>query len=163
MGVEYELKYIATEQIQETLELMLVRPKTRRMETTYYDTPTGALSARRIMLRQRMENEESVCTLKTPLPDGSRGEWECAAADIESGIAALLASGAPALLQELTAQGVVPVCGACFTRHAIDLPTEDGTAELALDKGSLSGGGKEIPLVEVEIELKSGSEIIYQE
>ena len=158
MGREFELKYAASEAVLAELLGRFGPGRQIRMESTYFDTPHHALSAGRMTLRLRKENEESVCTLKTPLPDGSRGEWECAAADIESGIAALLASGAPALLQELTAQGVVPVCGACFTRHAIDLPTEDGTAELALDKGSLSGGGKEIPLVEVEIELKSGSE-----
>ena len=30
--------------------------------------------------------------------------------------------------------------------------------ELALDQGCLMGGGKEIPLCEVEVELKSGDE-----
>jgi inorganic triphosphatase YgiF len=35
--------------------------------------------------------------------------------------------------------------------------TEDFTAELALDSGVLLGGGREIPLCEAELELKSGS------
>ena len=35
---------------------------------------------------------------------------------------------------------------------------EGAQLELALDKGCLLGGGKEVPLCEVEVELKSGSE-----
>ena len=50
------------------------------------------------------------------------------------------------------------MCGARFTRLAANVPTADGVAELALDKGVLLGGGTESPLCEVELELKSGSE-----
>ena len=32
--------------------------------------------------------------------------------------------------------------------------------ELALDEGFLLGGGKKLPLAEVEVELKAGSEIL---
>lgn len=158
MGREFELKYRADDAIWEALACRFGPGRQIRMETTYFDTPHSALSNAHMTLRLRRENEETVCTLKTPLPDGSRGEWECPAADIESGIAALLAMGAPPILQEMTSNGVIPVCGARFTRLAIDLPTADGVAELALDKGILSGGGKQVPLLEVEIELKSGSE-----
>ena len=158
MGREFELKYAASEAVLEQLMRRFGPGREIRMESTYFDTPQNALSSARMTLRLRRENDETVCTLKTPLPDGSRGEWECAAADIQGGIAALLALGAPTILQALTAPGVQPVCGARFIRHAIDLPTADGTAELALDKGILSGGGREISWLEVEIELKSGSE-----
>ena len=73
-------------------------------------------------------------------------------------MAALLALGAPEDLKELTQSGVIPVCGARFTRIAVELPTADGMAELALDRGILMGGSHEAPLCEVELELKSGSE-----
>lgn len=158
MGREFELKYAATEAVLAALAAQYGPCREIRMESTYFDTPDGALSARHMTLRLRRENETQVCTLKTPLPDGSRGEWECPAADIQSGITALLALGAPQVLEALTAQGIVPVCGARFTRLAADLPTADGVAELALDRGMLLGGGKERTLCEVELELKSGSE-----
>lgn len=158
MGREFELKYAASAEALASLLATYGPGRTIAMESTYFDTQERHLSHNRMTLRLRKENEETVCTLKTPLPDGSRGEWECPAADIHSGITALLALGAPAVLQELTRQGVMPVCGASFTRCAIDLPTSDGMAELALDRGVLTGGGREIPLREVEIELKSGSE-----
>ena len=158
MAREFELKYTATPEALATLAAQYGPGRQIRMETTYFDTPEGALSARRMTLRLRRENEETICTLKTPLPDGSRGEWECATGNISGGIAALVALGAPPQLQTLTADGVVPVCGARFTRIACDVSTADGMAELALDQGVLLGGGREIPLCEVELELKTGTE-----
>lgn len=158
MGREFELKFAATASVQAALREAYGPWTAITMETTYFDTPDGALSARRMTLRLRKENDATVCTLKTPLADGSRGEWECTAVNVLDGIAALIASGAPKELQQWTQNGVTPCCGARFLRLATQIPTADGMAELALDSGVLLGGGKEIPLCEVEIELKSGSE-----
>ena len=158
MGREFELKYAASGDVLAALQAQYGPGRTIRMESTYFDTVDHRLSQARMTLRLRLENNESVCTLKTPLPDGSRGEWECPATNIDSGIAALLALGAPETLKQIAKDGLIPVCGAAFTRCAIDLPTQDGSAELALDQGILTGGGKDLPLQEVEIELKSGSE-----
>lgn len=158
MGREFELKYAATADVQAVIRTAYGPWQEIRMETTYFDTPDGALSSRHMTLRLRRENDETICTLKTPLPDGSRGEWECHTADIYDGIRALIAMGAPKLLAGLTINGVTERCGARFTRLAAQIPTADGMAELALDSGILLGCGKETPLCEVEIELKSGSE-----
>ena len=156
MSREFELKYAATPQILEAVARQRGGFSVIAMETTYFDTPARTLSTRKMTLRLRRENGVSICTLKTPLPDGSRGEWECESADIHSGIAALLSMGAPDLLRTLGP--VEAVCGARFTRRCRLLPTADGTAELALDEGVLSGGGREQPLCELELELKSGSQ-----
>ena len=157
MGREFELKYAATAQVHRSLLDTYGPFRAIAMETTYFDTVDGALSARRITLRLRKENQLTLCTLKTPLKKGT-GEWECQATDIHQGIAQLLALGAPAEIGHLTAPGLVPVCGARFTRMAALLPTADGQVELALDSGVLLGGGKELPLCELELELKSGSD-----
>ena len=58
----------------------------------------------------------------------------------------------------LTAEGLEPVCGARFTRQAGLLEAEGCRLELALDSGVLLGGGRELPLCEIEAELKDGSE-----
>ena len=158
MGREFELKYAASQAAQAAIREAYGPWTPITMETTYFDTRDGALSARRITLRLRKENGVSICTLKTPLPDGSRGEWECYAETIEDGIRALIVLGAPKLLAGLAVQGVLPCCGARFTRLAAQVSTTDGVAELALDSGVLLGGSAEIPLCEVELELKSGSE-----
>ena len=158
MGREFELKYRA-----DAGKIAAIREKfctftAISMETAYYDTPDGALRARRWTLRRRMENGRSVCTLKTPLPDGSRGEWETECGSIEAAIPELCKLGVPTELNVLTAQGLVPSCAARFTRLAKALEIENALVELALDQGCLLGGGKELPFAEVEVELKSGSE-----
>ena len=71
---------------------------------------------------------------------------------------ALCSLGAPRQLLLFTAEGVQPFCGARFTRLAKTLSTPDCTVELALDRGVLLGGGKELPFAEAEVEYKGGSE-----
>lgn len=158
MGREFELKYTATDTVLSQLAALYPQRRQIQMETSYFDTADGALSAKKMTLRLRRENGSCICTLKTPLPDGSRGEWECAATSIGDGIRGLLSVGAPEQLGRWNETVLQIVCSARFIRQAITVPTADGTAELALDSGVLIGGGKEIPLHEVEVELKSGSE-----
>ena len=158
MGIEYERKFRATESVLEEIRSAFSEEEqTISMETTYYDAPDKALSNRWYTLRRRLENDRSVCTLKAPGPGRGRGEWEVLSDDIETAILELCKLGAPKTLILLTARGIQPVCGAKFTRIAKTLVLEDCTVELALDKGILFGGGKEIPLCEVEVELKEGT------
>lgn len=158
MGMEFELKYSATaEQLVAIAEAYLLNYRIFHMETTYYDAPDAALSDRRITLRRRMENGVSVCTVKTPICGHGRGEWECRSPDIQAAIPELCERGAPRELLHLTAQGVRPVCGAKFQRRAGTLEFRDAMLELALDQGVLLGGEKQIPLCEVEVELKAGN------
>lgn len=157
MGVEFELKYSAApEQQAQIAAAFPVAYQTITMETTYFDTTDFALSNRRITLRRRLENGESVCTVKTPVSGYGRGEWECRCSDIREGIFELCKLGASKELLLLTVDGVQPVCGARFTRRAGIVEYAGAVLELALDSGVLLGGGLEIPLCEVEVELKSG-------
>ena len=157
MGQERELKFRADPENLAALAVDFGNFTEISMETTYYDTPDGALSKAHITLRRRLENGVSVCTVKTPEKAGVRGEWETEADCVEQAIPALCKLGCTQPLVELTAAGVVPVCGARFTRRAALIREESFVAELALDQGVLLGGGKELPLCEVELELKSGS------
>lgn len=157
MGLEFELKFRATPaQQQALLEECVGESRTIAMETTYYDTTARELSARRITLRRRMENGLGVCTLKTPGERAARGEWDCLCETIEEAIPELCKLSGWAELLPLTAGGVVPVCGARFTRQAVDVEAPGFTAELALDRGVLLSGGRETELCEIELELKSG-------
>ena len=156
MGREFELKYRATEEQLKNIEAIFGGFREIRMETTYYDAPDGIFSRLHWTLRRRMENGVSVCTLKSNLSDGSRGEWEVEWGDILSAVPRLIAMGAPKELEEYTRDGVSPTCGARFTRKALTLAAGDGTVELALDQGQLLGGGQALPFAEVEVELKQG-------
>ena len=158
MGREFELKYAASARVLEQIRGLYGNFETISMETTYYDTPKGDFRRLRWTLRRRLENGRSVCTLKVPLSDGSRGEWETEKDSIEEGLLELCKLSGNAALLSLTAEGLLPTCGARFTRLAKTLAPEGCTVELALDLGVLTGGGKELPFAEVEVEYKSGSE-----
>lgn len=158
MGREFELKYQADPATIQKIRSKYQDFTSISMETVYYDTAAFALRRRRWTLRRRLENGRSVCTVKTPLGDGSRGEWEVENGDILAAIPKLCALGAPESLPALAAQGVAPFCGARFTRLAKAIALPGGTVELALDEGVLLGGGRELPFAEVEVELKTGSD-----
>lgn len=158
MPTEFELKYRCTP--EDLNRIQAVYPggcRKTAMATTYYDTPSGALSHRHWTLRYRREEERHVCTLKTPAPGGARGEWELDCPDIWAAIPALSAASGNTELAELAKEGLVEVCGASFQRLARQIEEPDFTAELAMDRGVLTGGGKERAFAEVELELKSGS------
>jgi len=157
MGVEYELKFQADQQSREAIFRSYAGQwHTITMETTYYDTKDGAFSAKRCTLRRRLENGKSICTLKTPAGAVARGEWETECDSIDTAIAELCKLGAPSELAALASEGLIPVCGAQFTRQAAQITYQDTQLELALDQGILFGGSREEPLCEVEVELKSG-------
>ena len=158
MGIEFELKYRATEAQLSALEAAFPGDAQMiRMHTRYYDTKDRAFSRRKLTLRCRLENGQPVCTLKTPAGGNARGEFELPWADIHQAAPELCKQAQQEQLLPLLEGGLAEVCGAKFTRRALLLEFPEFTAELALDRGVLTGGGKEIPLAEAELELKSGS------
>ena len=158
MGREFELKYQATPETIAAIQAKFGAFTPISMETTYYDTEDLSLRQRKWTLRRRLENGKAVCTVKTPLPDGSRGEWETENADLAAGVRQLCAMGAPKEILDYVNLGVTPFCGAKFTRLAKTIVLPGGCVELALDEGVLLGGGQEKPFSEVEVELKSGGD-----
>ena len=158
MGIEFELKFRSTPESQEQIWKDSVGVAAEyQMQTTYYDTPSGALSARWFTLRCRRENDLSVCTLKMPADNGGRKELEVFCDSIQQALPELCKLANVPELPQLLSEGLVPVCGAKFLRRAKMVTLQDAVVELALDRGVLTGGGRELPLCEVEVELKSGS------
>ena len=141
MAAEYEWKFRVTPEKMETLQAAFPGEEIA-METTYYDTPSGSLSRKKLTLRLRRENDSTLCTCKSRLPDGGRGEWETPCMDIRQGVALLMGLGCPRELGELAEEGLVPVCGDRFRRLATTMDYQDARLEVALDKGVLTGGGK---------------------
>lgn len=165
MGIEFELKFRATPAVLDKVAAEVTGPLQHYdMATSYYDTQSRALKQVHYTLRQRRENGVSVCTLKTPAGGLGRREYELRCDTIEEALAELCKLPELSQLAALTAQGVRPVCGARFERRAITVTLADCTVELALDQGVLTGGGVELPLCELEVELKAGdrqSAILY--
>ena len=159
MGKEFELKYAASAAVLEEIEAVLGGCAEKiSMQTTYFDTPARALSARKWTLRLRKENEACVVTFKTAGDGTTRGEWEYPAESLDGAADRLTALGAPEELKPLLAEGLTPVCGAAFTRRALTVEHGSATLEVALDAGNLFREGKTLPIFEVEVELKQGDE-----
>ena len=152
MATEFELKYRCTPADQDRIRAAFPGDwEETPMSTTYYDTTDGQLSALRRTLRHRREGDRDICTLKTPGAHNARGEWETECGDIFAALPVLEAASGCSLPGQLA-----PVCGARFTRLSRILEVEGCTAELALDRGKLVAGDREVPLCECELELKSG-------
>lgn len=166
MGQELEIKLAVADEAQLAAILtdrevcaLAERWMEKPMKTTYYDTPAHSLSSRKWMLRQRREGSRSVVCFKMPLDAHLRGEWETeASAPNRAALDALVRSGAPKMLTALSAEGLVPACGAEFQRRCAMLHFADGSqAELAGDCGTLHGRTEKIPFTELELELYGGS------
>lgn len=132
----------------------------REMDAVYYGTGSGETDTRQWSLRLRREDGATVASCKTAeTRDGamvSRGEWQVFAEDWETALPMLVADGAPGELLDL-ADRLVPQCSVKFTRTAAPLLLPGGsTAELALDRGTLSAGEKQEALLELELELLTG-------
>lgn len=159
VGMEFELKYRLTEQVLETVRQEIAGHWEQiSMETTYYDTPSGALAQKRYTLRTRLENGVAVSTVKTPGTGACRGEWEVEEGDILQAIPKLCKLGGPEELLLLTQAGVIAVCGARFVRQICPVTCGQTRLELALDRGILFGGEKQLPFWELEVELKQGTQ-----
>lgn len=157
MGREFELKYEATPTVLQVLRKKFIDFSKISMETTYFDTQESLLSGEKITLRRRMENGVSVCTIKTPAPGHARGEWDVVGPWCADTAAALFARAG---VKAVAFERLHPACGAKFTRLAKIIDLDGAVVELALDEGVLLGGGREEALCELEVELKSGSEVL---
>lgn len=155
MGREFELKYAATPEKLAAICQMWEAWQTISMETTYFDTADGTLSAQHCTLRCRMENGTSVCTMKTPIAGLGRGEWEISSPWCAETVAELFTNAGR---EPIAFEDLHPVCGAKFTRQAKVLEIPGCTVEIALDEGVLMGGERQIPLCELEVEFKAGDE-----
>lgn len=155
MGREFELKYAATPQVLQEVAALWENWTQIAMQTTYFDTADGCLSSQKITLRSRMENGVCVCTIKTPVSGYGRGEWDVQAPWNAQAAEYLFAAAG---LKSISFEDLSPVCGARFTRLAKTVELPGCAVEIALDQGILTGGDREIPLYELEVELKSGSE-----
>lgn len=143
------------------------KPKQNELFAAYFDTPDLALRRHDAGLRVRKENGRWVQTMKA---GGSilgglhqRHEWEVAVDACRPDLKKLYALvpagspwsslvGAPSLAAELQALFSVQV-----VRTSIHLRIDGDEIELALDQGTITCGEKNLPVSEVELELKSGN------
>ncbi len=157
MSVEFEMKYRASAELLDQIQAQLPGHYTlTQMTTSYYDTPDGDLAKLFWTLRHRQEGSIHICTLKTPALSGGRNEFEWQCEHIADAVPHLSRLSESNALSVLAQKGLVQTCGARFTRATRLLHAGSTTVELALDRGVLIGGGRELAFAELEVELKEG-------
>ncbi|MCD8355148.1 MAG: CYTH domain-containing protein [Clostridia bacterium] len=149
----------------------LVVEETRlEMEATYYDTADGQIAKSHGGLRLRRENTDNIVCLKLAAQTGFNGaykareEYECHASDIRTGIQNLPSAGAPKEICDCLLQAnLIELGRTMFTRFNFQLEYINCTCELAFDYGKLTRNGRVGTICEMELELKSGSEVDFDE
>ncbi|MFY9136452.1 CYTH domain-containing protein, partial [Zwartia sp.] len=155
---EQELKLNVPVEAQSRVEQAVQRAKYSQIQlrALYFDTPSRALVQARIALRLRLEGNQWVQTLKMP------GEHSLSRVEInqdrpEATLDLSVYTGTPAgeILSNLSEP--LQVCYETnVLRQLRDIRTPSGVVELAFDRGLLRAGKLELPISEVEFELKRG-------
>ncbi|MBM4255492.1 MAG: inorganic triphosphatase [Deltaproteobacteria bacterium] len=135
----------------------------QQLLSVYYDTPDLDLKRHRIALRLRHVDGRWIQTVKTEgkVAGGlhERPEWEN---ETVEGTPDLAAISAPTVREFFLAEKIRntlrPVFVTEFVRTSSLLEFANGEViELSLDQGEIRAEGKQVPLCEVELELKAGN------
>lgn len=130
----------------------------RRLEAIYYDTPDHLLVREGLTLRVRRSGKQHIQTVKCASGNGplARHEWEAPVATIVPDLACLPKAEIGAPFDTLSAEALVPMFSTKVRRHLQTLVLPDAVVEVAFDDGAIAVDGRDEPLCEVELELKSG-------
>lgn len=157
---EIELKLAVCARDLAALRDRLARLGTGReleVDNVYFDTADRLLRAHGMALRVRRIGRRWLQTLKTEAQAGalaSRGEWEVPAPRGRLDPARFADTPLAALRQAHPGARLQPVFRTRFqrtVRHA-----GGGAVEVALDEGEIAAGERRAPILELELELKSG-------
>jgi len=146
------------------------KPYSRKLRSTYFDTPALRLREHGMELRVRRAGRDWIETLKAGghamAGLHERQEWEARVhgpqPDLEALAARVVADSkwkkvltAPGLARDLA-----PIFASAFRRTVWPLRLPQGAlVELSLDQGELQQGNVREPICEVEVELKSGDPV----
>ncbi|MGC6405675.1 inorganic triphosphatase [Bisgaard Taxon 45] len=164
MGNEVELKLAVTPHFadilrQELTNFRMLAHNTAFLGNCYYDTADQLLAKQKIGLRVRQENQQYTLTLKT---DGEvrgglhiRPEYNVPLPDANPDLTYLVEKYG---LSDIDTQWrLKPVFSTDFERESWLVECGNGTTiEVAFDQGKIVAGEKQMPICEVEFELKSG-------
>ena len=157
MSPEVEIKFACGPSTLEALAELVIPgssgARDRQLVSVYYDTPEGALAARKVSLRLRTDGSgRTIQTLKTGDGLGRReAEHEVAAGRLDAGAPELAAVLSPADRSRLAPRFTVRV-----RRRTRQVPRGESRIELALDLGDILAGEARRPVCEAEVELVSG-------
>lgn len=138
--------------------------RTKRLESTYFDTADHTLAGRRVTLRVRKIEGAFVQTVKSAPEDDAlaRGEWEYPVTGPEPDLTLIADAEALDHLGELDGLDLRPLFTSVIEREIFEIAVTEGDAdslvEVAFDRGEIRlPDGTSAPVSEVELELLDGS------
>ena len=137
-----------------------VESEKKHFTTIYFDDRKHGLERNGFELRVRSDGVRHVQTLKSV--DGvDRGEWEVEVSKELPSLKELKKTPAAKLIRSIARMR--PVFSMSIDRRTWKLSDGDGSAEVALDCGTLEAGSRVQPIYEAELELKEGGpEFLYE-
>jgi len=132
------------------------------LDARYFDTATYSLQKEKCAYRIRREGEQWVATIKG---GGSslgglheRQEWNVVVRDAQPDITVFAGTDIGQHVIEIVGnQRLEPIVTTKFERRTLDILMPDGSQiEVAADQGTIVAHAKQAPILEVELELKSG-------
>jgi inorganic triphosphatase YgiF len=166
-SAETELKLAIPPSVAETLFSVPVlkrnsagRPESKRLVTTYYDTPGKDLARRGVTLRIRRANHKRIQAVKSVGDSGvanSRGEWEWQVESATPDLGLLKEAPIANLLADLSEDRLEPVVVTDVVRTTQSLEVDGDVVEAALDLGSIIAGRARQDIHELELELREGT------
>jgi inorganic triphosphatase YgiF len=134
----------------------------KQTDSVYHDTPKGKLWQAGVTLRVRRSGEAFIQTVKADAAAAAglfdRAEWEHRTASAEPDLTLIAGTAAEPLLRKDSARAALrPVFGTLVERRRWHVAQDGSEIELILDRGEVIAGERRQPIVEVELELKSGA------
>jgi inorganic triphosphatase YgiF len=136
------------------------KPKSRRLVTTYYDTPEKDLARRGVSLRIRQENDKRIQTVKATGDSGvatSRGEWEWPVERATPDLGLLKDTPVAKLFADVSEDRLEPAFVTDVVRTTQNLEVGGDVVEAALDQGWIVAGEAKEDVRELELELREGT------
>jgi len=135
---------------------------TQVLDARYFDTSTYCLQKEKFAYRIRREGEQWIATIKGGgLSSGGlheRQEWNVVVRDAQPDITVFAGIDiGQHLIGLVDNQKLEPIVMTKFERRTLDIIMPDGSQiEVAADQGTIVAGLQNAPILEVELELKSG-------
>lgn len=163
MSLESELKFrVAKRKLDALRRLRIAGAQagemiSRRLVSTYFDTPKRKLHRHRLTLRVRQSGEQYRQTIKAvSAASFARGEWETDVRDARPDFHQIDMTPLAQLATKKTRRKIKPVFQASVRRLTRPLHVGASDIELSADRGNLAAGRRSESVAEFELELKKG-------
>jgi inorganic triphosphatase YgiF len=156
--LKFELDGDAAEKVRRSALLSDADRRTHSQRSIYFDTDDGEVHQAGYSLRVRQDGKSFTQTVKTNGGSAGlfdRGEWEALVGRMAPDPRALRKT--PLSRLKTLPVRAKPVVSSDVERTTWMVDLNGSMVEVALDSGSVSAGGRNAPLHELELELKDGS------